>query len=269
MKSTDKNNIKILQFESFPDKNLFHFTSTIEGGASSDAYTSLNLGLYSGDNTDCVNENKERIANVMGISVGNLYMPYQTHEDKILVIDKLFLEKSDREKANSLNGIDALITDQKGICIGITTADCVPILIYDLKKNVLAAIHAGWKGTVAKIAAKTIKKMVDLFDCNTDDMIAGIGPCISQERFEVGEEVVDIFQEKGFIIEEIGYRNKKTGKMHFNLELTNKLIIHEAGIPFDNIECANLCTYSNPEMFFSARRQTIYSGRMVTGGILK
>lgn len=269
MKLATKNNIDILQFESLGNKDLFHFATTIQGGVSSGTYTSLNLSPYSGDNPDYVNQNKERIANVMGISVENLYIPYQTHEDKTLVIDKVFLDKSNQEKAELLKGIDALITDQKNICIGITTADCVPILIYDSKKNILAAAHAGWKGTVAKIAYKTVEKMIKTFACNPNDLIAGIGPCISSECFEVGEEVVEIFRKSGFTTKDIGYRNSETGKMHFNLELTNKLILNEAGIPFENIECANLCTYSNPEMFFSARRQTIYSGRMLTGGILR
>ena len=85
----------------------------------------------------------------------------------------------------------------------------------------------------------------------------------------MGEEVVEIFQEGGFQMEDIGYRNTTTGKMHLNLQQANKLILNDAGIHIQNIEIANLCTYSNPQLFFSARRQTIHSGRMVTGGILR
>lgn len=270
MKFVNSNNISIFQFESFPSKDLFHFSSTTQGGVSHGPYTSLNLSPYSGDNPDCVSENKERIANIMGVSVENLYIPYQTHGDKILVIDEVFLNENDQEKDNLLKGIDALITNQKGICIGIMTADCVPVLIYDKKKkNIFAAIHAGWKGTVAKIASKTVKKMINQFGCNAEDLVAGIGPCISSKHFEVGEEVVDIFSSAGFILKDIAFRNTQTGKMHFDLQLANKLILNEAGIALDSIECANLCTYTNSEIFFSARRQTIRSGRMLTGGILR
>lgn len=269
MKLIDKNNINILQFESFCNNALSHFSTTIHGGSSSGSYASLNISLYSGDNTDNVNENRRRIANILNISVKKIYIPYQTHADKILVVDKNFINKNNSDKIELLNGVDALITNQKNICIGITTADCVPILIYDPNKNILAAIHAGWKGTVAKIAEKTVKKMAEQFGCKADNLIAGIGPCISAEHFEVGEEVVEIFAKAGFNIKDIAYRNTGTGKMHFDLTLTNKLILNEAGLLASNIECANLCTYSNPDMLFSARRQTIHSGRMLTGGILK
>jgi YfiH family protein len=263
------NNIGLFRFSIFPQSDLFHFSSSIKGGVSTGAYSSLNLGLYSGDNPEHVKENRERIANVAGVPVENLYIPCQTHDDKTFVVDEQFLNLSDEEKEKKLYGIDALITDRKNICIGVTTADCVSVLIYDPHKEVLAAIHAGWKGTVARIAEKTVIRMTEHFGSNPKDLLAGIAPCISQERFEVGEEVVETFQEAGFQIEDIGYRNTETGKMHLNLQQTNKLILNDAGIPAQNIEIANLCTYSNPQLFFSARRQTIHSGRMVTGGILK
>lgn len=269
MEYFSQNNIGLFRFSIFPNSNLFHFSTSIKGGVSIDAYSSLNLSLYAGDNPDHVKENRERLANVAGVSVDNLYIPHQTHEDKTFIIDEKFLNLSKEDKEKSLHGIDALITDRKNICIGVTTADCVPILIYDPHKEVLAAIHAGWKGTVARIAAKTVMKMKEHFGSNPKDLLAGIAPCISQERFEVGEEVVEIFQLAGFQIEDIGYRNTETEKMHLNLRQANKLILNEAGMPIPNIEIANLCTYSNPLLFFSARRQTIHSGRMVTGGVLR
>ncbi|WP_029903640.1 peptidoglycan editing factor PgeF [Prevotella sp. 10(H)] len=261
--------INLLQFNHFKQENLFHFSTTIKGGVSTGDYTSLNLGMYSGDDIDNVAENKERLAQAIGVSEEDIYIPYQTHEDKILTIDDSFLSKPDLEKVKLMNGIDALITDRKNICIGVTTADCVPVLIFDPEKNILAAVHAGWKGTVAKIAAKTVAKMKEQFDCDPTKLLAGIAPCISQERFEVGEEVVDAFQQAGFIMEDIGYRKPETGKMHIDLQRANELTLSEAGIPADNIEIADLCTYSNPALFFSARRQSVHSGRMITGGVLR
>ncbi|NDV94716.1 peptidoglycan editing factor PgeF [Dysgonomonas sp. 521] len=260
--------LDLLMFNAFPKGNLFNFSTTIHGGASTGTYASLNLSPYSGDDPESVNENQEHLANIIGISVENLYLPYQTHNDRIQIIDEAFLYKSDLEKASLMNGVDALITDRKDICIGVTTADCVPILIYDTKRHILAAVHAGWKGTVAKIVRKTILKMMERFDSNPKHLLAGIGPCISQKHFEVGEEVVEAFIQAGFSIGDIAYRNHVSGKMHINLEAANGLLLAEAGIPIGNIEKAGLCTYSNPELLFSARRQTIHSGRIVTGGIL-
>lgn len=269
METIQNKDIKLLTFTSFPAENIFNFSTTIQGGASTGAYATFNLSPYSEDDPESVNENQEHLANIIGVSVENLYLPYQTHNDRILIIDEAFLYKSDLEKASLMNGIDALITGQKDICIGVTTADCVPILIYDTKQHILAAVHAGWKGTVAKIARKTVLKMMEKFDSNPKYLLAGIGPCISQKHFEVGEEVVEAFVQAGFSIGDIAYRNDESGKMHINLEVANELLLAEAGIPIGNIEKAGLCTYSNPELLFSARRQTIHSGRIVTGGILR
>jgi len=262
------NNIELLQFGLLRSDNLFHFSTTVKGGVSEGNYSTFNLGMYNGDNIDCVAENRERLAKVLEIHEEDIIVPHQTHEDKILIIDELFLSKTDLEKVQLLNGIDALITNRKNICIGITTADCVPILIFDPVKNILAAVHAGWKGTVAKIAEKTVNEMIKSFRCDPKDLLAGIAPCISQEKFEVGEDVVDAFRQAGFLISDISYRNPLTGKRHIDLQLTNRMILEKSGVLLQNIETANLCTYSNPDRFFSARRQTIYSGRMLTGGVL-
>lgn len=260
----------LLQFNNLGEfQSLTHFSTTVQGGVSEGAYTSFNLGFYSGDNPECVYENRSRLASLINVPLPDLYIPYQTHGDKICVLDSGFMNLSDNDKYLSLNGVDALVTDRKNICIGVTTADCVPVLIYDPAKNVLAAIHAGWKGTVAKIVEKTVAKMADVFGCNPQDMYAGIAPCISQKCFEVGEEVVVAFKEAGFHMNDVAYHNSGTGKMHIDLRQANKILLNEAEIPFQNIETSDLCTYSDSNMFFSARRQTIHSGRMVTGAILR
>ncbi len=269
MDTIRSNRLNLLTFPSFPTESVSVFTTTIQGGISTGAYASLNLSPYSGDDADCVSENQERLTDEINVSIENLYIPYQTHKDKVAIIDEDFLQKSDFEKAKLLNGIDALITNQKNICIGVTTADCVPILIFDPVQHILAAIHAGWKGTVARIAEKTIEKMIEQFDSKPQDMVAGIGPCISQKHFEVGDEVVEAFIQAGFTVTDIAYHNTQSRKMHINLELANKLLLIEAGLNSNNIESVNMCTYSHPELFFSARRQTINSGRMLTGGVLK
>lgn len=269
MKHTSIHNLKLLQFESFPSDSLSHFTTTTEGGVSEGNYSSFNLGLYSGDSEENVSENRDRLTNALGISPGNFFVPYQTHDDKVCIIDQDFLSMTDENKSLSLNGIDALITDQKEIGIGITTADCVPLLIYDPIKKVLAAIHAGWKGTAARIGYKTAQKMIDHFGCNPSDLVVGIGASISPKHFEVGDEVGKAFTDAGFELSRISYRNTQTGKLHINLWEANRLPLIELGVLLQNIEVSEICTYSNPDLLFSARRQTIHSGRMITGGVIR
>lgn len=259
----------LLQFESLSIyDSLLHFSTTIAGGVSTGEYTSFNLGMYSGDNLEDVAENRNRLAAILNVSSENLLFPYQTHGNSVCVIDKEFMSQDKDQQKQLLNGVDALITNEVGVCIGVGTADCVPILIFDPKNKVLAAIHAGWRGTVAKISMNVIEIMRSRFNSNPSDLIAGIGPSISPEHFEVGDEVVDEFVHAGFLIDDIGYYNFETSKFHIDLWCANELLLSQAGIRFGNIEIAGLCTYYHHDQFFSARRQGLKSGRLITGGVL-
>lgn len=259
----------LLQFESLNlYDSLLHFSTTINGGVSTGEYASFNLGMYSGDNLEDVTENRNRLAEMLHVSSGNLLFPYQTHGDSVCVIDKEFMSQDHDKQLHLLNGVDALITNEVGVCIGVGTADCVPILIFDPKNKVLAAIHAGWRGTVSKLAPKVIKIMKSRFNSEPSDLIVGIAPSISAEYFEVGDEVVEEFVHAGFLIDDIGYYNFDTSKFHIDLWCANELLLSQSGVRFSNIEIAGLCTYYNQDQFFSARRQGIKSGRLMTGGVL-
>lgn len=265
----NKNYNSLLEYETLRKyESLIAFTTTIEGGVSTGNYTSFNLGEYSGDSIENVSMNRERLADMLSVSMDQMYFPYQTHGDNICVIDSGFLSEDKEQRKKLLHGVDAVITNQKGICIGVGTADCVPILIYDPSLKILAAVHAGWRGTVAKLAEKTVFEMIRLFGCKSADLVAVIGPSISQEYFEVGEEVVYHFIDAGFCISDIGQRNKSTDKWHIDLWKSNQVLLENAGLSPHNIDISGMCTYSNDELFFSARRQTICSGRIVTGGII-
>lgn len=266
----DINYTDLLVFENLLSySELFQFSTTIKGGVSTNNYSSFNLGLYSGDITENVIENRKRLCNILNIPLDNLYLPYQTHEDKVCIIDQQFLNKNKQEKDRLLNGVDAVITNIKHICIGVTTADCVPVLIYDPVNNVIAAVHAGWRGTVSKILQRTMIRMQNEFGCDPTDMIAGVAPSISQQNFEIGDEVAAEFETTHFPMEEISFRDSITQKAHIHLQDANKYLLIQAGVLPQNIEIANMCTYENDSLFFSARRQTINSGRMVTGAMLR
>lgn len=260
----------LLQFDSLSAyRDLFHFSTTVNGGCSVGKYATFNLGLYSGDNHNDVTRNRCRLSDMLEVEFESLYFPYQTHGTDILMIDEAFLIKDSVCQLELMKGVDAVITNQKNICIGVSTADCVPILIYDPKRNILAAIHAGWRGTVARISEKVVTMMKGRFGCEPQDLKVGIGPSISCGCFEVGEEVVSEFECAGFVMEQISNRNSLTGKIHIDLWKANRYVLIGLGVSGVNIEIAGLCTYSNPDLFFSARRQSIQSGRMITGGVLR
>lgn len=258
----------ILKYDILKNYSLISFTTTCHGGVSKGRYESFNLSLYSGDNSEHVNTNRHILAESLNIKEENLLIPFQTHEDKICLIDKDFLSLSKKDKMSTLNGVDALITQEKEICIGVTTADCVPVLIYDPIQHALGVVHAGWKGTVKKIASKTIQHMSQTFHSKPSDLIVVIGPSISQKAFEVGDEVGEAFSKNGFDLNKIAYRHKTTCKLHIDLWQANKDLMTAMGVKESNVAISGICTFTDRN-FFSARRQTINSGRIVTGGVLK
>lgn len=259
----------LLQFPALKMKgDLFHLSTTCKGGVSQGNYKSFNFSSYSGDKIEHVSENRNRLAGMLGIPIENILLPYQVHGDSILVVDERFFALPEEKRILALNGVDALITDQPGYFIGVLTADCVPIIIYDPVRKVFTSVHAGWRGIVAHIVEKSITKMTDWFGSVPEDLFAGIAPSISPGIFEVGDEVGEEFRAAGFDMTEISYRNFQTGKLHIDLRMANQVQLIHAGVRPENIEIADLCTFSNPDMFFSARRQTIRSGRMVTGGMI-
>ena len=142
-----------------------------------------------------------------------------------------------------MEGVDALVTNVPDVCVAVSTADCVPVLLYAPDRKVVAAVHAGWRGTVLHIARKAASLMIEAYDCDPAQLVAGIGPSISQAAFEVGEEVVKAFQMAGFPMERILRRNAETQKAHIDLWETNRLQLLEAGLLSEHIEIAGICTY--------------------------
>ena len=196
-------------------------------------------------------------------------MPRQTHTANVQRIDTSFLSKSATEQVALLQDIDALITNLPQQCIGISTADCVPILIFDEVHHAIAAIHAGWRGTVSRIAQHAIQQMTLHYNTSPQHCKAIIGPSISVEAFEVGEEVVQQFLQAGFPHSIISRSPRyATSRPHIDLWAANSWLLEEIGIPLSNIQIAGICTFSHADTFFSARKLGINSGRIFTGIML-
>ena len=155
------------------------------------------------------------------------------------------------------------------VCICVSMADCIPVLLYDSENKALAAIHAGWKGTVRGIVMKTIKKMQLTYGTSLANLYAVIGPGISMKNFEVGNEVYDMFQmfhsEVNIDNTSCTWFNSQTGKWHINLSESNRQQLLRCGVLSSNIFLSNICTYDNTDHYFSARHDGLAAGRMVSG----
>lgn len=251
------------------------FSSTRHGGYSVGQYGEFNINAFCGDEPSAIAKNRDALCQLLGIDGDCLLMPHQVHRAEVACIDEPFLHLNPAERKTKLEGIDAVMTNVPGVCIGVSTADCIPILLYDQRKHVVAAVHAGWRGTVQHIAKKAVEAMKATYGSSPSDLTAQIGPGISLQSFEVGQEVYDAFVTEGFNMESIAclmqasQGNEKEEKWHIDLPACNRLQLQEAGLLNEQIHTFHVCTYKQHADYFSARRLGINSGRIFTGIMLK
>ncbi len=259
----------MLQFpELSKDCNISHFVTTRHGGVSTGDYATFNLGEYAGDGPDKVYTNRKILSRVIGIPVERILVPHQIHGTAIRMIEDSFFCLPFQEQKQYLDGTDALITTLHRVCIAVTTADCVPILLYAPDIKAVAAIHAGWRGTVQEIAYQTADLLIKTLHANPTSMRAGIAPSIGPQAFEVGEEVVEAFRTIADL-DPILQRDSITRKAHINLWEANRQQLLKAGLSANHIEVAEICTYTHAKDFYSARKLGIASGRFLSGILLK
>ena len=178
----------------------------------------------------------------------NLATVQQIHSDKVLLADR----------AGPMGEGDALISNQPGITLSVRTADCLPILMADTRNRAIAAVHAGWRGTIQEIVPKTIQAMADRFGTHPDDLVIGVGPGIGACCFEVGPEVAIQFAK---VFPERTDLNQKT---KVDLVETNLRLLRRNGGSVRQIATSGLCTYCRPDLFHSYRRDGEAAGRMVS-----
>ncbi len=159
---------------------------------------------------------------------------------------------------NAIKDCDALISNKTDIMLTILTADCVPILLFDPKQRVVAAIHAGWRGTEKSILFKTVQKMQEVFNCNPKDILAGIAPSIAKCCYEVDWNVAKNFQKSP------NAYDKKEDKYMLDLPHINKLQLLNSGVQKEHIELSNVCTACSIEEYFSYRKENACSGRFMS-----
>ena len=235
--------------------------STERGLVDKDApYDGFNITWYTDDDPQHIADCRRDLCQMLEIDDQHLILPRQVHQTEVA-------EVTADNISDKFEGVDALITTLPRTCIGVSTADCVPILIYDACTHAIAAAHAGWRGTVARIGRKTVETMQARFGSKPENLTVVIGPSIGPDAFEVGDEVYDAFSQTNFDMPEIAF--KRNGKWHIDLWQANAQDLQLAGVTANHIEIAGICTYENYDAFFSARRLGIKSGRIYTGIMIK
>lgn len=256
MKREKINGLNLWQFDILAQQTqIRHFVTdrfTVDRGEE------FTLSLSSHPDRQFVLSNREALAGAMKILPQRIVFPSQVHETRIVTVD-LKTSKED------VVATDALITNTKGVCICVMSADCVPILLYDTRNNVVAAVHSGWRGTVARILEKTLNRMRSDFGTEGEDLLCGIGPSVSQESYEVGEEVIASVESAfGSGSDLLVFHD--TSKAKLDLWKANTIQLLEFGVYPEQIEVSDLCTVKNNSYFFSARKGD--SGRFAAGILL-
>ena len=250
------NGVTVLAAESFRAAGgVAHGFSTRLGGVSEGIFSSLNLGFNRGDNPDHVRENYRRFCATIGADVNRIVMTGQIHETEIRTATPELI-KSD-VCAPTEYDCDGLITDQPGLVLTIFTADCIPVLLYDPVKRVIAAVHAGWRGTAQDIAGKAVDKMRQDYGCQPENILAAIGPGISRCCFETHADVPDAMTAILGDLASPHISPLSNGKFCVDLKGINAALLMRAGVTTDHIEISADCT--------ACLHQTHWSHRVTQG----
>jgi YfiH family protein len=245
--------------------------TTRHGGESTGPYATLNLGGRTGDDPEAVRRNRARAAALVGAKPARLTFGRQVHGAHVAVVAR-------DHPGGAFDATDALVSDAPDVPLVILTADCAAVFLFDPVRRAIGIAHAGWRGTVAGVATRTVAAMRDAFGCSPDDLLASIGPSIGPCCYEVGAEVIaavdDAFPDDAdeLLVEPDmasagSFRAAvNEGRRHFDLWRANELALMGAGLREERIEVARLCTACRTDLFYSHRAEQGTTGRF--GGII-
>jgi YfiH family protein len=223
-----------------------HAFFTRDGGVSEGVYATLNGGIGSDDAPENVNENRGRMAAALGVAPERLLTAYQIHSPTVVTAQQAWSREA-RPRA------DAIVTRVPGLALGISTADCGPVLFADSKAGIIGAAHAGWRGALTGVLEATIAAMEKLGAARSN-IAAALGPMIRQGNYEVGPEFVARFNEADGSNARFFAASEKAG--HAKFDLPGFIAARLTGAGISQIEDLGLCTYAAPERFYSYRRST-------------
>ena len=268
----ERDGVQFFSFESFDaHAGVTALVTTRHGGESTGPYASLNLGGRTGDDPAAVRRNRARAAALLASDSRRLVFGRQVHGAKVAQVPRDFA-------GGAFDDTDALVTNARGTPLVILTADCAAIFLFDSARCAIGIAHAGWRGTVAGIAARAVRRMHDAFGTAPGDLIAAIGPSIGPCCYEVGAEVIAAVDDTlpdyaGEVLVEPDMASAGSfraavneGHRHFDLWRANELILMDAGVGEDRIEVARLCTACRTDLFYSHRAEKGLTGRF--GGFI-
>jgi polyphenol oxidase len=249
--------ISYFTLDIFASQNLQHGFFMRHGGVSPAPWNSLNTATSVGDTRENIIENRKRIFKAINRPVESIFDVWQVHSNRVICTNGARTLDVPPQKA------DAIVTNRSEITLFMRFADCVPIMLYDPFQGVVAMAHAGWKGTVNKIVNNTLEAMQDHYHTKAVDVLAGIGPSIGPDHYEVGRDVIEQV-EKAFGVYSSELFVNHDGHTHFNLWKANEFILRNAGV--EKIQISEICTGCNTADWFSHRAEHGKAGRF--GAIL-
>lgn len=230
-----------------------HAFFTRHGGVSKPPFDTLNFAVGTGeqrDNASDILENHRIAAAVFGLDHTAVCRTYQMHSTIVVAVTEEHKGTGTVKPPFDFD-VDGLVTEKEDLILSVRSADCVPILFYDIENDICAAVHSGWRGTLGNISKVAIDKMCDM-GSDKNNIIAAIGPCAGKCCYEVGKELLDMFYQSDILYKEY-FIPKDDGKYFLDLTGLNELVLQQNGILKENISSCNICTCCNTQDFFSHR----------------
>lgn len=249
-------------FTHFSALAIKHGISSRFGGGSKPPFHSLNVALHTGDCDESVIINRQLFCQGIGIHSEHIVTAQQLHTDHIAVVTQEAKGRGAGSYEDAIPNTDALITNVPGIPLMLFFADCVPVLIVDPVQRAIGAVHAGWRGTLEKIAQKTILSMQSNFGTKPEDCLVGIAPSIGPCCYVVDEIVINKLKKQFNNWEELIKEANEKGKWYFDLWKANVHQLEEIGVKGSNVVTSGVCTACNHELFFSYRKENGATGRI-------
>ncbi len=258
MQLKDKHGVQWLQFDSLSSHNhLVHGFTTRNGGVSHPPFSSLNMGKFTADDPEKVEENYRRILTALNVGDRPRYMTRQVHSDVVYFVGNT----QSNGKDNFVSDTDGLITDRTDLVLMTYYADCVPLFFYDPVNHVGGVVHSGWKGTSKLIGKRAVESLTEKFGTKPEDIIAGIGPCASKCCYEIDKQVTDAFGWMGSDLNQY-LTPTEQGRYLIDLKGINRMILESAGIRAEAIEISEYCTMCNNDLLYSYRNEKPRQGLM-------
>lgn len=245
--------IPLFHFELLEETGMVeHCFTTKRGGVSQGIFAELNLSYTRGDQKEAVDENYKRLAEALGVEVGDFVCSDQTHTTNVLRVGRADCGNG-VTKPKPYTDVDGLITNEPGVVLSTFYADCVPLYFVDPVNRAIGMSHSGWRGTVGRMGQKTLEAMAREFGTRPEDVVAAIGPSICQSCYEISRDVAEEFmaafpgQQEEILID------KGNDKFQLDLWKCNEIVFTEAGIKRENIAVTDVCTCCNSKLLFSHR----------------